>query len=140
LFHKEKVLMYVGMVSAAIMVAAIFLGSLYSVIDIARFYTLSYLTMIIPINLVFGFGKTFGFKPAHVINFWAPKIILSLMILFAVWTDRYFISVISILIYLAHILYFQRNDIVKIFEVIRGKINFVIRNKFSFKKSKSRYN
>ncbi len=131
LFRKERVLMYVGVVSAAIMVGAIVLGSLFSVIDIARFYTLSYLTIIIPINLVFGFGKTFGFKPSHVINFWAPKILLSLLMLFGTWTDRYFISVISILVYGVHILYFQRNDIVKIFEVGKAKMTFMIKNKFS---------
>lgn len=134
LFRKENVLMYVGIVSAAIMVGAIILGSLYSVIDIARFYALSYIVIIVPINLVFGFSKTFGFKTSQVIKFWAPKLILSLVMLFSVWNDYYAISVSGIVLYLLHLIYSQKDDLIKIFAFLRGKASLLF-YKFSFKKS-----
>ncbi len=132
LFRKENVMMYVGVVSAVIMVAAIILGSLYSVLDIARFYSLSYLVLIIPINLVFGFGKTFGFEPRKVINFWLPKLLLYLVMLFSIWNDIYVISVTAISLYLVHLLFFQRNDINEFFAFL-GKKAVELKNKFYFR-------
>ncbi len=134
LFRKENVLMYVGIVSAAIMVGAIILGSLFSVLDIARFYTLSYLVFIIPINLVYGFGKTFGFELRKVLKFWGPKLLLSCIILFSIWSDRYVLSVTAIFLYLLHLLYFQRSDIVKFFAFVSEKV-VALKYKYCYRKN-----
>jgi O-antigen/teichoic acid export membrane protein len=130
LFRKENVLMYIGLVSSIITIGAIILGSLYSVIAIARFITLTSLTLTIPITLVYGFGKTFGFKPVHVIGFWLPKLVLSLVILFSTWTGNQILSVIAIVLYLFHLVYFQRNDLIKIYVFIKGKALSIIKSKF----------
>lgn len=130
LFRKERVLMYLGAVSSTIMVGSIILGSLYSVLDIARFYSLGFLAVIVPINLVVAFGKTFGFEPRKVIKFWTPKIALSLVMLFSIWTDRYVVSVSAIVLYFLHLIYFQKSDIAKIFAFAKEKANLIKHNLF----------
>ncbi len=52
LLEKERTFMYVGMVSAILMVLAIIIGSLYSVLTIAIAYTLCFLVLIVPIPFV----------------------------------------------------------------------------------------
>ncbi len=135
LFRKENVLMYTGIVSSVIMVGAIVLGSFYSIIAVARFYTLSNLLLVLPIFLVYGFGRTFGFKPSQVISFWGPKLVLSLVILGSTWTYNYFLSIVAMFFYIVHLIYFQRNDFVKIFYFIKGEAISRIKNKLNFRKS-----
>jgi len=121
LFHKEKVLMYVGIVNSIITITAIVIGSMYSVITIARFITLSTLAVTTPITLIYGFAKTFGFKISDIIKFWVPKLLFSLTILYSVWADYYFVSVIAIISYLIHLIFFQWKDLIKVSGFLKEK-------------------
>lgn len=130
LFKKERVLLIMGTISAALMVGAIAWGSFYSMLHVARYYTLTYLTLIIPITLFFGFIKACGYNIASLLPFWLPKLILSLGLLTSIWSDHYVITCILMGIYLLHLLHFQRNEIMLFSQfTIRKFHKFVVNGK-----------
>ena len=122
LLGKEKVFMYVGIVNAIITIAAIIIGSLYSVKHIAIAYTASYLLIIVPIILYVGFIKTFNFSWAFIRNFWIPKIFLAVSILVFVLLDLKVWLIVFMLLYLLHLLIYQRKDIYKLSSIVKNKM------------------
>jgi O-antigen/teichoic acid export membrane protein len=114
LLEREKTLMQIGVVSAIILVVSIIIGSFFSVKVIAISYTVSYMLIIIPLNLYFGFIKTFGYSYSSILKFWLPKLILGISILIAqLFESKILISVFMIL-FAVHLIYFQRHDLKKL--------------------------
>jgi teichuronic acid exporter len=109
--EKEKDFMWLGVVSAIIMVVSIVIGAFYSVKVIAISYTVCFLIVIVPFYLYFGFYKVFGFQTKTLVKFWAPKIILSLGVLAGELLNQNYIVYIFTLLFAVHLVYFQRNDL-----------------------------
>lgn len=118
LMEKEKTLMQIGVVSAVILVISIVFGAFFSVKMIAISYTFSYILIIIPINLYYGFMKTFGFPISHITKFWLPKLILGLSILIALILDYDYWVTGLMIIFAIHLIYFQRHDLKKLKQLI----------------------
>ena len=130
LFKKERVLLTVGTISAALMVGAIVWGSLYSMLHVIRYYALTYLALIVPITIVFGFIRACGYSLRSLLPFWLPKLILSLGILTSIWTDHYLVTCILMGTYLLHLLHFQRNEIMLFSQFTIRKVHkFVVNGK-----------
>jgi O-antigen/teichoic acid export membrane protein len=122
LLEREKTLMYIGVISAIILVLSIIIGAFFSVKVIAISYTVSYVIVIIPINLYYGFIKTFGYTMSHILKFWMPKLILGISILVALifgkdlWVDGLMI------LFAIHLAYFQRHDLKKLKELVMNRL------------------
>lgn len=129
LLRKEHKLFIVTLVSSIIMITAIVAGSFISVIKIAQFLTLAYLALIIPFQLIYGFIKGLGYRPGIIIRFWGMKLILTNAILLAVWTDQKAFSPFLLFIYLLHLLYFQRKDLLHFYLFFVKKVKNKISNK-----------
>ncbi len=114
LLEKEKTLMYIGVVSAIILVLSIIGGAFFSVKAIAISYTAGYMLIIIPVNLYFGFMKTFGYPFSHIVKFWLPKLTIGIALLIAlIWGNIYWVAGLMLL-FAIHLIYFQRHDLKKI--------------------------
>lgn len=122
LFEKEKILFRIGGITAVIMIAAIVSGAFFSMVHIARFYALSYILFTVPINLQIGFIRNLNFTYRQILRFWAPKLLILLGTLAAIWLDQYFITVGLLLVYMLHIVVFQYKDLKKLVELIKKKI------------------
>ncbi|WP_210486298.1 oligosaccharide flippase family protein [Rufibacter aurantiacus] len=109
LLGKEKMNFYVGAVNAILMIAFIGIGAFFSVKDIVRVYALGYLLVNVPVNLYFGFVKSFGYDFQFIVRFWMPKIILSLLILFALWVGMYKALPILLLVYFTYLIVKNRS-------------------------------
>ncbi|WP_190300476.1 lipopolysaccharide biosynthesis protein [Rufibacter hautae] len=120
LLGKEKTNFYVGAVNAVILVLGIVIGAFYSIVDVARVYALVYLSFNVPINLYFGFVKSFGFDWKFIIVFWVPKVLLSLVILFLLWNKLDYYIPFVLMIYGITI-------VLKVLEEIKVTIRFFVK-------------
>lgn len=122
LLEKEKTFMYVGVISAFLLVSAIIVGALYSVVTIAILYTICYIIFIVPLQLYMGFYKTYGFSIKYILKFWMPKLVVGIGLIFSVYYRNQYLLSGLLIIYLIHITYYQRKDIIKLKEILTAKI------------------
>jgi len=113
LVNKEQYLFVTGAISSVVIAAAIALGAMESPITVIRYYTLSYIIVIIPFQLVYGFIRGLKYSLGSIIIFWGPKLLIYTGLLYSIWTDRKVISAVLLAIYLIHIIHYQRKDIGK---------------------------
>ncbi|MFW6219026.1 MAG: oligosaccharide flippase family protein [Bacteroidota bacterium] len=111
LLNKERMVMLLGGITSVILVFSIVIGSLISVEGVAVFYALGYIGLVLPISVYYSFYKSFGFEVREIINFWTPKFVLSLSVLFSLWFRIEWLKLLSMLLLMIHIIYYQRNDI-----------------------------
>ncbi|MFU8844809.1 MAG: oligosaccharide flippase family protein, partial [Bacteroidales bacterium] len=123
LLEKEKLFMQVGIVTSVLMVAAIAWGALYSMVMVAVAYTFCFMIVIVPINIYFGFIKAFGYPWKFILSFWLPKIIIGIAILVTIYLSIILWQVIFMALLLAHILYYQRNDLGKLAGVVQRRVS-----------------
>jgi teichuronic acid exporter len=121
LFNKEKVLFRIGGLTAIIMISAILCGALFSVVHVARFYALSYILLTVPINLYMGFYKALGFRTGNVLRFWLPKLVLIMGMLVFIWMDQFFLTSLTLALYMVHIIIFQWNDLKKLVRLLNRR-------------------
>lgn len=84
---KEKTLMYSGWTGAVINVSAILFGSMFSMVAIAQYYSLAYLALVLPFNIIYIFYYTLKFDRLLLLKFWSPIIILSIAIWFGFYIN-----------------------------------------------------
>jgi len=128
LFNKEKLLFIVGAVSAALIVGAIVWGALQSPLHVAQYYSLCYLALIIPIQVIFGFILSFGFNIKTMFQFWMPKLICLTGMWFSIWQDYSTITSVLMAAYLLHLLHFQRKEIMQVSRFTYNKFNKLVFN------------
>lgn len=122
LLEEEKRFMYLGVTSAIIMVLAIISGAFYSMLMVAIAYAFSYMIFIVPIFLYFGFYKIFGYSMGQILKFWLPKLIMGLGLMISVYFEKQVYLYFLLGIYLLHLLYNQRNELLKIRELTLRKL------------------
>lgn len=140
LFKKENLLFRLGLVSNAVLISAIAFGAYNSMLDIARYYSLSFILFVIPLNLYYGYMKVFGYSFFDVFRFWAPKLFFALLIIATAWLEVEYSSLFNgysgvfsllsfpllriafVLFYLAHLLLSQRHEISKAKALLTKKI------------------
>lgn len=131
LLRKEHKLFIITMISASVMIIAIVAGSMFSVLKVAQLLALAYLAIIIPFQLIFGFIKGLNYNIKTIFRFWGPKLLLTNAALYTIWNNRPVWTMAIMGLYCAHLIYFQRKDLKKLF-VHAGK---KIREKFFPKKT-----
>jgi hypothetical protein len=78
--NKERVLIPSGWITAFFVISGIVVGVLISLEAVAAFYSLFYIAGVLPTCMIHLYIITLGHSKATVLRFWAPKIILSLVI------------------------------------------------------------
>jgi len=141
LLHKAEGLLFkIGLISSIVTIAFIVVGIQYSYLDVARFYALSFIGFVMPINLIYGFSKTFGYSVFDIIMFWFPKLFLVVAIIVVDWiqtlgdsTSLNFmhesgywnynnLKLVLVVLYGLHLILFSRKELGKVRGLIMSKI------------------
>lgn len=120
LLEKERVLMKIGIVFGILRILTIIIGSLISVKGIVMAIVIANLGLFIPLKLYIMFYRTFGYSFRYLVNFWVPKIIIGILFFVLVILKLEMWLIISMVIYLVHIVYYQRNDLIKLKPMIKA--------------------
>lgn len=118
LLEKEKTFMYFGIFESLIRIIAMVIGAFFSVKGIVIARVISYLVLIIPLGLYIAFYKSFNFSISFIFKFWLPKVILGSLIFTFVITENQILVIACSLLYLLHILHYQRNDLYKLKSIL----------------------
>jgi O-antigen/teichoic acid export membrane protein len=122
LVNREKTLFYLGGISAVATILSIVIGAFYSVLAIAISYTICNLVITIPLNVYYGFYRTFRFNKSFIYRFWMVKIILGVFILLANIYGEYYHLLILIFLYAIHLVHTESNQILQLVKLIGKKI------------------
>lgn len=122
LVKKERILFYLGVVTASLIIASIIVGSLYSVLAIAISYSFCNIFIIIPLHIYVGFYRTFKFTLEFIVKFWVPKLILGILLLFSFFMEVKYWTIVLIIIYFIHLMYCERTQILQAKNLVIKKI------------------
>ncbi|MFO7669629.1 MAG: oligosaccharide flippase family protein [Bacteroidales bacterium] len=122
LYNKENMLFRVGIPTSLAVIGAILWGAFYSYVHVLLFYTITIVCFDIPVNLVYGFKKSFGYSTKEIIYFWMPKLLLSVVLIISVWYNFLMINLITCGVYLVHLIIKQRQDISSVLKFGAGKL------------------
>lgn len=122
LYNKEKTLNLIGIPTNIIIVSAIALGAVFSMVHVLRFYALAFVGIDIPFVMYYGFKKSFGFQSKTILTFWLPKILICLLLIFAIWFKMKPGIYILLILYLIHLIIDQKNDIASSLKLIQRKL------------------
>jgi len=119
---KEKVFMLLCIPTNIVIIAAIAAGAFFSMVHIIRFYALASVAFDIPLVLYFGFKKAFGYEYKEIFKFWLPKLILAVSMIFSVWFNLTWLTVIFVCSYFIHLAIDQRQDIFNLYRKLTKKL------------------
>ena len=77
--------------------------------------------IIVPVNLYFGFIKTFGFPISNIMKFWVPKVFIGILVLIAQLFNQDIWIYSLMILYGIHLTYFQRNDLKRLKQMLMVK-------------------
>ena len=112
---EERSLMYAGWVGAAFMVIGIVFGATISLNGIAAFYSLAYILLVLPFNVIYIIKSKLRFISSLYI-FWLPKIILSIIMWLAIYNNLHWLLISGLLIWVALTFANARIEIKKAFQ------------------------
>jgi O-antigen/teichoic acid export membrane protein len=102
---KERNLMVSGWVGALFMISAICYGAFFSIVDIARYYSLTFILLVLPFNMVYIFIHSLHFNIKNTLFFWIPIILISLGLWMACFYDVRAIKIIMLVLQLLFVLF-----------------------------------
>jgi O-antigen/teichoic acid export membrane protein len=116
---KEKTLMYSGWITSIFIVGSIIFGAMFSMIAMVQAYSLCFLIIVLPYNIVFVYYRVLKFDALMLLKFWGPVLSLS----FGIWMGCYLNSPLlklgSISLLLISLLVSSRTEIWK--AVMKGR-------------------
>ncbi|RYY31604.1 MAG: hypothetical protein EOO04_00560 [Chitinophagaceae bacterium] len=110
---KEKSFFIMGTVNAVILVTAILIGALYSVVGVARFYSLAYLLVTIPFTIAYGYIYVMKYEVWTTLKFWIPRIVFSTLIWLGIYYGSYVFQMASLSGLLIYLLIDGRTELIK---------------------------
>lgn len=138
LMHKEKVMFRVGLASSSIIILLFSLGSIFSTDHMLFFYSTGFILFILPLNLIFGFHRSFKFSVKEVLKFWLPKMIMAVIMLASNFYDiqrewnvenwyltdtfRLTLSQITFIVYGIYVYIDQQKNVKKLGCILRQKL------------------
>jgi teichuronic acid exporter len=120
---EEKILMFTGWINSAFMVTGIIIGSFFSLVSIAAFYSLAYIVLVLPFSIIYVFIIRLRFRKG-VFAFWVPRIFLSAVMWVAIYINFYDLLLFAIIIWMLIVFWNSRTEINSI---IRSKLKLSLR-------------
>jgi hypothetical protein len=108
--EKERAFMVAGWISAALMIIGIVAGAFISLIAIAQFYALAYITLVLIFNVLYLYIKVLNFKVKDVLLFWGPKITLSILLWLTIFMNLNMLKLVVLFFMVLHIIYSARRE------------------------------
>jgi O-antigen/teichoic acid export membrane protein len=123
LYKKENILMKIGIPTNLAIISAIVLGSFFSMLHVLRFYSIVFIAIDIPFVMYYGFKKSFGFESKVILQFWMPKVLLSVLLVLSVWMATTWLTLLLMALYFIHLIINQKEDITKTFSFVTNKLS-----------------
>ncbi len=110
---KEKSLMIIGGTGAMLLIIGIIYGATISLNSIAAFYSLSFIVLVLPLNVFYGIKKVLGFT--GVLKFWIPKIFLCLILWIGIYNHLTNLLIPALIIWIIIAFFSLWQPIIKLF-------------------------
>ncbi|MFN3557370.1 MAG: oligosaccharide flippase family protein [Bacteroidales bacterium] len=95
LYVKERNLLYINTANTFLTIIFVLIGAMFSMNHILQFLTLGMILVTMPINIYFGFYKSFGYAPKGLFRFWTPMILGGLAMFAGAYTENFMLSSLS---------------------------------------------
>ncbi|MGM0612398.1 MAG: oligosaccharide flippase family protein [Bacteroidota bacterium] len=123
LYGKERNLFLINLVNSVITILLVIIGGMFSIMHIIRFLTLGYIFFIIPINIYFGFYRSFKFKPKKMLRFWIPSLIFGMLLLPSIYYSWNQAKWIVLLVYFVFLLYELKSSVIGSLKFLQYKLS-----------------
>ena len=121
LYERERYLLFTNAINSLLMVALVIIGGMLSMMHIIRFLALGYILITVPINMYFGFYRSFGYTIKGIFRFWLPYIAFGLSLFFAVEFEFMVLRWVLILIFMAFLLFEIRTTLGEVLNQIKKR-------------------
>ncbi|MBS7562843.1 oligosaccharide flippase family protein [Mucilaginibacter sp. Bleaf8] len=118
LVEREEVLRISGWIGAAAMISGICYGASISMVAIAQFYSLTFIVVVLPVNLFYVYIKALGFSAKTMTFFWGPNILLSLGLWFSCYYHMDVLKMCLLFAFFVNMLIGSRIELVKILKYL----------------------
>jgi O-antigen/teichoic acid export membrane protein len=108
LTRKEKLLMPSGLAGTIMTVIIFFIGIQYSLETFVFLFAAGYLLTVLPVQLYVATFRAGIFTSDNLVSFWLPKILISVVLVFAVYYGYTMIKIFFTLFYFIHLLIMLR--------------------------------
>jgi O-antigen/teichoic acid export membrane protein len=122
IYYRDMLLFKIGIFRSVVIVLFIIAGSFYSSLMIARMVALAQIAMIIPVTVFYSFGSALNVSIPLLVRLYIPRIILFSGIFISSWMGLRWLTIIQTLLYLAFLLFIQRNELFRFREMILEKL------------------
>jgi len=101
LYGKEKTMFLVNFANSILIVALVIIGGLISMLHILKFLALGFIFLTVPLNLYFGFYRSFGYKAFEVLRFWLPAVTFGILLF---WSVYFAVTTLKLITFLGFLL------------------------------------
>jgi PST family polysaccharide transporter len=105
LYGKERNLFLVNLASSMMTIVLVIVGGLFSIMHVIKFLALGYLFFTIPVNIYFGFYRSFGFKIGLMLRFWIPTLMFGMFLFISITCDSTLLKLLIIIFYMGFLFY-----------------------------------
>jgi PST family polysaccharide transporter len=113
LYGKEKNLLLITLIRSILTILLVIAGGLISVMYIIQFITLGYMLITVPLNIYYGFYKSFRFKTKDILYFWIPAGIFGITQYIAIAYNLPVIKIIVLMSFFFLLVYDLRKTLIK---------------------------
>ncbi|MCG8700274.1 MAG: oligosaccharide flippase family protein [Bacteroidales bacterium] len=121
--NKEYMISRIGFPCALAMIIATIVGILFSALHVLQLLTLTYMLVVIPINVFWGFYKALHFKAKDLALFWLPKIILLSTTFYGAYVNNPWYTYTSLAALFVHLIVNQRTTLLSVLQFATSKMS-----------------
>jgi O-antigen/teichoic acid export membrane protein len=122
LYGKEKTLTILHIVNSILRVLVIIAGAFFSIMHMVSFLVLFEIFINLPMQVYYGFYKSFGYKPMVLIKYWLPVAMAGTGLLLSIYIDSMFLRGLVLGIFNLQLIYDMRKTIGETLHFVRVKI------------------
>lgn len=130
LYGKEQNLFLITLVRSIVTIALIIIGGFFSIMHIIKFLTLGYVLFTVPLNIYYGFYKSFHFNIKKILYFWIPALLFGILLFISIENNSTLFKLLVIISFFLFLVYDLRETISKsakfLWIFFKRKINYKI--------------
>ncbi len=122
LYGKERNLLLINLANSLLTIFFVIIGGIFSIMHIIRFLALGHILFIIPINIYFGFYRSFNFKPKKILRFWIPALGFGMLLFLSIYYSWNQVKWIVLLVYFAFLIYELKSSVIGSLRFLQYKL------------------
>ncbi len=130
LYGKERNMFLINLVNSILTISFVIAGGLFSMMHIIIFLALGYIFITVPVNIYFGFYRSFRVETIVILRFWMPVLLFALLLFMSVFFRWPLLRLLVFPAYGAFMLYELRSSVRGVLEFLYGRfLRLVGRNR-----------